>query len=117
MPKRNILWMLAVVIVAVGTAWYMKSTPQARYDRSARPDAMVDAYNKIIKNHYPPVDPLELKRSAVAGMVKSLDPQSVYIPYDKAEAFQKRMKGQALGTGLVLELSDKGPVIRSVHPH
>jgi len=117
MPKRNVLWMLAVVAVAVGTAWLMRRTPQARHERSVRPDAMVDAYNKIIENHYPPVDPLELKRSAVAGMAKSLDPQSVYVPYDKAEAFRKRMGGQALGTGLILDLSDKGPVIGCVHPN
>ena len=117
MPKRNILWMLAVVAVAVGTAWLMRRTPQARYDRSVRPDAMVDAYNEIIENHYPPVDPLELKRSAVAGMVEALDPQSLYVSYDKAEAFRKRMRGHTLGTGLILDLSDRGPVIGCVHPN
>ncbi|MBL7221273.1 MAG: hypothetical protein ISS69_14250 [Phycisphaerae bacterium] len=116
MPKRNLLWMLAVVAVAVGTAWLMRRTPQARYERSVRPDAMVDAYNEIIRNHYPPVDPLELKRSAVSGMIEALDPQSIYIPYDKAEAFRKRMGGHALGTGLILDLSDRGPVVVCVHP-
>jgi len=117
MPTRNILWMLAVVAVAVGTAWLMRRTPQARHERSVRPDAMVDAYNEIIENHYPPVDPLELKRSAVAGMVNALDPQSIYVPYDKAEAFKKRIGGNTLGTGLILDLSDKGPVIGCVHPN
>ena len=121
MPKRNILWMLAVVAAAVGTAWLMRHstwyTRQARHERSVRPDAMIEAYNEIIKNHYPPVDPLEVKRSAVAGMVKALDPQSLYVPYDKAEAFRKRMSGHILGTGLVLDLSDKGPVIACVHPN
>lgn len=116
MPKRNILWMLAVVGVAVGTAWLMKRTPQARREQSVRPDAMVDAYNKIIENHYLPVDPLELKRSAVAGMAQSLDPQSIYVPYDKAEAFKKRMGGHMLGMGLILDLSDKGPLVGCVYP-
>ncbi len=115
MPKRNVLWMLAVIAVAVGTAWVMKRTPQARRQLIVQPDAMVEAYNQIIENHYPPVDPLELKRSAVAGMAKALDPQSVYIPYEKAQAFRKRMEGQARGTGLVLGLSDRGPVIDCVH--
>jgi carboxyl-terminal processing protease len=117
MPKRNILWMLAVVAVALGTAWWMKGTPQARRQQNVRSDTMVDAYNKILQNHYPAVDPLELKRSAIAGMVKALDPQSIYISHDKAEAFQKRMKGQTFGTGLVLEPSSRGPVIASVHPN
>jgi len=116
MPKRNLLWMLAVVAVAVGTAWVMRRTPQARHERSVRSDAMVDAYNKIIENHYPPVDPLELKRSAVSGMTEALDPQSIYVPYEKAEAFRKRIGGRALGTGIILDLSDRGPVIGCVHP-
>ncbi len=117
MPKRNLLWMLAVVAVAVGTAWLMKRTPQARRQRIVRPDAMVEAYKQIIKNHYPPVNPLELKRSAVAGMAKALDPQSVYIPFDKADAFMKRLEGQSRGYGLVMDLSDRGPVIDCVHPN
>ncbi|MDP6546410.1 MAG: S41 family peptidase [Phycisphaerae bacterium] len=117
MPKRNVLWMLAVVAVAVGTAWFMRRTPQARHDRRVRPDAMVDAYNKIIENHYPPVDPLELKQNAVSGMAEALDPQSIYVPYDKADAFRKRMKGRTRGTGMILDLSDKGPVIGCVHPN
>jgi len=115
MPKRNVLWMLAVVAVAVGTAWFMKRTPQARRRREVRPDTMVAAYKQILKNHYPPVDPLELKRSAVEGMVKALDPQSVYIPYEKAHAFRKRMEGQYRGVGLILAVSDKGLVVDSVH--
>ncbi|MDP6633732.1 MAG: S41 family peptidase [Phycisphaerae bacterium] len=117
MPKRNVLWMLAVVAVAVGTAWLMKRTPQAIRRSNAHPDTMVEAYNKILENHYPSVDPLELKRNAVEGMVRRLDPQSVYVPYDKAEAFRKRMMGNALGTGVILELSDRGPVIGCVHPN
>ncbi|MCP4376010.1 MAG: PDZ domain-containing protein, partial [bacterium] len=117
MPKRNVLWMLAVIAVAVGTAWLMKQAPQGRGQGDGKPDAMVDAYNKIIKNHYPPVDPLELRRRAVEGMIKALDPQSRYISHDKAEAFRKRMKGRARGTGLILDLSDKGPVVVCVHPN
>jgi carboxyl-terminal processing protease len=117
MPKRNVLWMLVVLAVAVGTAWFMKHAPPGRDQRDARPDAMVDAYNKIIRNHYPPVDPLELKRRAVEGMIKALDPQSRYISHDKSEAFRKRMKGRARGTGLVLDLSDKGPIVVCVHPN
>ena len=117
MPKRNVLWMLAVVAVALGAAWMMRRTPEARRERNVRPDAMVETYNKIIENHYPPVDPLELKRSAVAGMVEALDPQSLYVPYDKAEAFRKRMGGRTLGTGLVLDLSVRGPVVACVHPN
>jgi len=117
MPKRNILWILAVVAVALGTAWLMKHTPQSQRQREVRPDAMIEAYNQIIEKHYPPVDPLEIKRNAIAAMIKSLDPQSIYIPYDRAEAFEKRMKGQTLGTGLVLDLSDRGPVIACVDPN
>jgi carboxyl-terminal processing protease len=117
MPKRNILWMLAVVAVALGTAWLMKHTPKSQRQLEVRPDAMVEAYNQIIEKHYPPVDPLEIKRNAIAAMVKSLDPQSVYIPYELADAFEKRMQGQTLGTGLVLDLSDRGPIIACVDPN
>ena len=117
MPKRNVLWMLAVVAVAVGTAWLMKRTPQAYRERRTSPDAMVDAYNKILKNYYRPVDSQELRRDAVAGMFNSLDSRSVYVPYDRAEAFNKRLEGQARGTGLIMDLSDRGPVIACIHPN
>ena len=116
MPKRNIIWMLVVVAVAVGTAWLMRRTPQARRERLVRADALVEAYKIIAENHCPPVDPLELRRNAVAGMVESLDPQSRYVPYNKAESFEHRMMGRAMGIGLVLDLCDDGPVIACVYP-
>jgi len=116
MPKRNIIWMLVVVAVAVGTAWLMTRSPQARRESLVRADALVEAYRIIAENHCPPVDPLELRRSGVEGMVKSLDPQSRYVPYDRAVTFKRRMLGRASGTGLVMDLSDRGPVVGCVYP-
>ncbi len=67
----------------------------------------VQVYQAIKQAYVEPVDDKELMQSAVRGLVKSLDPHSVYFDREDADDFDERSRGNYQGIGVeVLTLED-----------
>ena len=116
MPKRNLIWIIVVVVVALVTAWIARPRYRTRSAAPVRVDALMKAYRVIAENYYQPVDETRLRCDAVAAMVRRLDQFSRYIPPDRAEAFKRQMAGKVRGLGLVVDSDPLGLVVVCVYP-
>ena len=91
MPKRNLIWALAIAAAAVAATWVARG-PQHTIPRDSDELAPVtDVYRLIERNYYRPADGDALRRGAVKGMVESLDEFSSYVPRGQAASFAQRI--------------------------
>ena len=106
MPKRNIIWVLAIVAAGLAVLWAAQRRPALPPALApAQPPPVQQSLQLIRDNYYKPLDGDFLGRAAVAGMVKALDPFCAYIPPEQAEGLTRRvMDGLTRGTGLELEI-------------
>jgi len=115
MPKRNLIWIVAIVAAAVVTVWITRRYPPDVGRREPGEFMPVsDIYRLIRERYYRPIDGEDLRRGAVGGMVSKLDEFSTYVAPGRMKALGRRMKGVELGLGLRLE--SVGGVIRVVGP-
>ena len=104
MPKRNLIWILAIVAATAGTAlvtWSggSRGTEQRGFD------PVHETYRLIFRNYYRPIEGAQLQRVAVQAMAESLDEFSSYVDPCNVEAFSHRVHG--LGQGLGLRLTNE----------
>lgn len=103
MPKRNIIWLIAIVTAGVVAVWVSRSGRNG-LDRPGSPPGPVDrAYRLIRENYYRPTEAEAIQRGAVRGMVESLDGFSSYVPANRAPHLDQRIAGVGQGLGLMLK--------------
>ena len=119
MPKRNLIWVVAIIAAAAATFWAVRKEPVRSGSRELNDfDDVARAY-RLIRNHYfHPIEGAELRGGAVNGMVSKLDEFSSYVSQDRFEAFSHRIMGVDGGLGLRLEKVDQairviGPLVNS----
>ena len=99
MPKRNLAWMLVVIIIAL-LFWQLPDTV-ARRDSVYRVfGPLVDIRAEIHKGYVEEVSDKELLRGAIHGMLLWLDPYSAYFDEDEYPEFRKRTSGIFGGIGI-----------------
>jgi len=120
MPKRNIIWVIAILAATAGTIWMMRSNPYRPTGGNGqdRYDALTEALARIESDYYEPLDDeamLALRVKALATLAASLDEFSTYFPPDKLEAFERRMGGFGRGVGLrTQQVAGEAPVVTAV---
>ena len=118
MPKRNIIWIAAIVIATVVTVWVTRRSEPLAVDTTPKPlRPVVDTYRLIEDKYYGPLDRPKLRRKAVAGMVSALDSFSSYVPPEKLAAFKRHMEGKDCGVGLRLEMAGGKVVVVGALPN
>ncbi len=65
-----------------------------------------DVLDIIEENYVDPVDPKELIRGAIQGMISSIDPHSAYLLPDAYKDLQIETKGEFSGIGIVITMQD-----------
>lgn len=111
MPKRNLIWILAVVAASLVTLLITRSQPRPGTVPPGEFDPVSEAYRTIREHYLYPLDENELRRGAIGGMVSRLDEYSTYIPPSRAQAFADRMAGLAWGSGLKVEARGEEVVV------
>jgi carboxyl-terminal processing protease len=112
MPRRNLIWMAAVLAAALVALFLTRPSRQSGDVSSPREfDPVREAYHTIGERYLYPLEDNHVRRGAIGGMVAQLDEFSTYIPPDRAEAFADRMGGLAWGLGLKVEASDGEVVV------
>jgi carboxyl-terminal processing protease len=117
MPKRNVIWVIAILAAAAVVFWAYPRRPSApvRGPRSAPPLAD-QICQRIRREYFRPVEQEVLLRGAIRGMVSDLDEFSSYFPPGEAGLFERRMDGFAHGLGLRVDREDPWVVVREVLP-
>jgi carboxyl-terminal processing protease len=110
MPKRNIIWVVAILAAAAVTIWLTRHGPSRADDaRSEDMPAVREAYRCIVKEAFEKGKGPEAQRRAIEGMVKAVDPFSSYIPPELMGAFTDHMgAGRESGLGLRFEVAQGG---------
>lgn len=115
MPKRNLIWIVAILAAGLVTVLVTRN-PQPPGDDSdvARLRPLTEAYDLIRQNYVRTVDDDTLLRGSITGMIGRLDEYCSYIAPGKVEDFEQRMLGTQRGLGLELEIS--GAQVRVIGP-
>ena len=120
MPKRNLIWILAVLAAAGVTLMVTHKPAQLVQQLTGGKnvsdfDPVAETYNHITNRFLRPLESQELRRLAIESMmdrVHELDEYSCYLPPEKAHLIQERvLDGKECGIGLRLELLDGGHVV------
>lgn len=104
MPKRNLIWILAIVIAAMVTVYATRTPPPISPSAQEDLRPVIQSYYLIKNSYHGQIDEEALCRGAVRGMIESLDKYSTYIPPGKVDWFMDRtVVGKDRGLGLRLE--------------
>jgi len=99
MPRRNIVWLLLIVIVSL--ACYQK-VPANRYGR-----ILAGVLDRVDRDYYRPVQDIELFEGAMRGMVHLLDENSSYVAPSKKQGFEEDTTKQFDGIGIHIWIDPK----------
>jgi carboxyl-terminal processing protease len=69
--------------------------------------------NAVQQNYVDVPDNEKLMRGAIDGMLKTLDPHSIYLPPQRAERLDEDFRGEYSGIGIQFELRDNAIVVIS----
>lgn len=114
MPKRNLIWLLAVVAVAV-VVWIARNPAPRGGGSGDGFGGVQSAYDLIRKQYLSKVDEDMLRRSAILGMMGTLDEYSTYFPPEKVDRLTHRVMGKEYGIGLEFEIVGGKVVVLGSH--
>jgi carboxyl-terminal processing protease len=72
-----------------------------------------EVLNAVQHNYVEEPDNQKLMRGAIDGMLKTLDPHSVYVPPERAERMDENFRGEYSGIGIEFDLRDNAIVVVS----
>ena len=103
MPRRSLLWILAIATVSLIA---LKSAQSAADNQKnyAYYKVFVDAFEHVRRSYVRDVKPRKLLEGALQGMLSSLDPYSSYITPDNLRYFDRSTKGHFGGVGIQITL-------------
>jgi len=107
MPKRNIVWIVLAVLIAV-LLWKVPETILRRDKLYNDFEPLIDVQFQILKNYVEPVEEEVLLDGAIDGMLNRLDPYCRYLKSVDYEQFYKRTEGQYPGIGIEVGVLDNG---------
>lgn len=115
MPRRNLLWIVAVVLVSL-LCW--QAAPGAGRDDEHYEfyKLLVDALDHIEKSYVEEADRKELLEGALQGMLNHLDPYSNYISPENYRHFQRQTEGHFGGIGIQIDQRSPGRVLTVITP-
>ncbi|MFA5863800.1 MAG: S41 family peptidase [Phycisphaerae bacterium] len=102
MPKRNLVWILAVVLLLL-LFWKWPDTVQQQRDFYKVFGPLAEIRAQIHRSYVDSVGDENLMRGAIGGMVQQLDPYSKYIPPDQVMSFDQQTSGTIQGIGIFLD--------------
>lgn len=104
---------LAVALLAVPAARAQDDPAQRRQEFYDNLKILGDVYERIINNYVDEVDPHEVMKSAVEGMLKDLDEHSNYLPPVNYEDLMTSTEGEFGGLGISIQVRDHFPTVVS----
>jgi hypothetical protein len=105
---------LAALLVALFGAGFLAGKSPATSDSSYRElDTFVEVLDKVQRNYVDPVQPDNLIKGAISGMMHRLDPFSQYLDKNEYADLRSMTEGQFGGLGIVISIRDNYPTVIS----
>ncbi|MCX6633760.1 MAG: S41 family peptidase, partial [Acidobacteria bacterium] len=99
MPRRNLLWLIAITLISLLCYQRVQRNPYGR--------VLGDAISKIEQRHLEPIQPLDLFEGAMDGMFGQLDDYSAYIRPADLQEFHESIDQQFSGVGMEVGVDPK----------
>ena len=115
MPRRNVLWILSVVLIFL-LRWQGATGAGGDDDDYEFYRLLVDALNHIERSYVEKVDRKELLEGAIQGMLTNLDPYSSYINKESFQQFQKHTEGHFGGIGIQIGRETRNSPLTVISP-
>jgi carboxyl-terminal processing protease len=96
MPRRNLLWLIAITLVSLLCYQRVQRNPYGR--------VLGDAISKIERRYLEPIESLDLFEGAMDGMLGQLDDYSAYVRPADLPAFHESIDQQFPGVGMEVGL-------------
>jgi carboxyl-terminal processing protease len=111
---RRIKW-LFVLIIFLAVVVAARKPAEKYFDIAKSLDIFATLFKEVNAYYVDEVEPQNLIRYGIEGMLESLDPYTDYIPEDELETFQITTTGQYGGIGALIGIVNKKIVI--THPY
>ena len=108
MPRRNLLILVAVSVIALLCYQRVQKTPYGR--------VLAEAMTTIENRYLEPVKESELFEKAMDGMVSDLDENSTYITPEEVRDFHQRIDMQFEGVGMEVALDPETRQLKVLSP-
>lgn len=114
MPRRNLIWILAIVTISL-ICWQpaQSASEDENYELFR---IFVDTLDQVEQNYVKPVDRRELFEGALRGIMDTLDPYSNYISEEELEHFQSVVDQQFGGIGIQIGLDEDTRQLKVMSP-
>jgi carboxyl-terminal processing protease len=109
MNREKFAWLVSGVVLCY-LALRVPGTLAQRDDDYRFVRTLVDIYRQVETNYVENVEDKKLQQAAIAGMLQSLDPHTMYIPADQQEAFNDALDGNFKGVGIRLNTNAEGQI-------
>lgn len=111
---RSLAGLALVVMLLAGTAAWAQDDPARRrqefYDNLK---ILGDVYERVINNYVDELDPHEVMKAAVEGMLADLDEHSNFLPPVNYEDLMTSTEGEFGGLGISIQVRDHFPTVVS----
>ncbi len=120
MPKRNLAWILIIVMIAL-LMWQLPQTIAERDSVLRQFGPLVDASTQIRRRYVRSIDDAELVKAAneagIRAMIHDLrDPHALYLNEKEYRTFKQRTEGRYDGIGVEVWVRDQGLEVLSRAP-
>ena len=107
---RHRVGFMAVVFAVGVAALYLPGSFAAREDDYAFVRTLVDIQRQVSSNYVEDIKPETLRKGAIEGLMRELDPFSEYVPPAEQEDFNRMLEGSFQGVGVLLNQKDNGEI-------
>lgn len=109
MNKEKTAWAVCLVLISL-LAIQLPGAMPPRDEDYGFVRTLVDIQRQVASRYVEETDPAKLRKSAIRGMLRELDPYSDYIAADEQKAFDQMLDGQFEGVGIHLSQRDDGTI-------
>ncbi len=119
MPKRNLIWLILMLLVAAAAVWLARLRPLMVLQvnqTSAGPFEPLLHLNEIAQQHYVDEVPPQTVAGAIRGYLRELDPYCRYVLPDQPDYLDRIIRGRRCDLGIRYQLTGGLAVILGVMP-
>ncbi len=108
--RRRIKWGF-ILLVVVSVTFAFRQPAEKYFEIAKSLDIFATLFKEVNAYYVDEVDPEDLVRKGIDGMLETLDPYTDYIPEDEIESFRIATTGQYGGIGALIGLINEKVVI------